>query len=608
MMSNSRFKIRTRLLSALLGAAFLFSLENASAARAGAIQLINGIDPHGPVKVDGNDGYVYFGQLHTAGCTGEMDRAPVNGGSLGVIATGLSGVDGGTCRGLNEILFSTDPGLQAQRVLYGWSIGNASSTIAAADLSGSNPIDLVSEEFADLKGAYGGNVYYPSLFQYLSTVPIGGGASDRLLSGYFIRDISIDLPDPNYPSGSDGVFFINYYDDSVYRSALASGPASPLIQSVPDEGTILTDSRNVYLRGFSDSDRLIEAGKGASCTIPNCLSLFSDPVSSFVVDESESDNPAGSVFVSDGSNLWRVAKTGGAQLMHAGTGLTVLQTDGAKVYFIDGQNLRTLPVNAITSDKPVTYASGVHPDFWTLDNGFYWTDDGDGTPGSGSVYYIAQQASQYDRMRYSSAAAESSLKSCASVPAVYTALARTVLEAQGQHVPATGVKIDDFYRITDAGNPCGSGGGAPDWSGNGAWQNPVQSAVAFGSARNVTASTDLSSLVNQGPVMIQGENSVRWMLLTSDSSVPHGAEQVSGISAYDPLSGSRVLFQFDSGTGKYKAVLILDPRANVWCAWTADCPRLVSDIHTSTLNFNINTLGIIENFVPRRYIATTVRP
>ncbi len=321
MIQFTRARIWTRRLRAALPTAFLYYFTHATIACANAVQLVGGIDVHGPIQIDANDGFAYFGQLHISDCSGEMDRVSINGGGAGVVATGLSGIDGGTCRGLNEILFSTDPGLQKQRVLFSWSIGNASGTMAAADLSGSNRIDLVSAVFEDLHGAYQGKAYYPSGFNFLSTVPVGGGSPQNLVSGYFIRSISFDLPNSNYPSGSDGIYFTNYYDKSVYRSDLIAGGATAVIQGMPDEGVILTDSRNVYLSDFSDGNRLIVEAKGASCTVPNCLSLFSGTINGFVVDESERDNPNGSVFVSEGSNLWRVSKSGTSQLMHAGTGI-----------------------------------------------------------------------------------------------------------------------------------------------------------------------------------------------------------------------------------------------------------------------------------------------
>ncbi len=265
-------------------------------------------------------------------------------------------------------------------------------------------------------------------------------------------------------------------------------------------------------------------------------------------------------------------------------------------------------MNAASTDQPVNLATNFNPAYWTLDNGFYWTDPGDGSPGAGSVNYVAQQASQLDSLQYSSSAAEASLYKCAALSALYTALARTVLESEGQHVQATGVKIDDFYRVNNSSDPCGAGGGTSDWSGSSTRQNPVQNNVTYSSIKKVTASTDLESLVQQGPVLLEGSKSVRWMLATANVTVTHGTEQVAGVSMYDPLSGSRVLFQYDVGQGQYKPALILDPRKNVWCAWTGECPNLVKNIRTTTARFTLYELGVIQDFVPRHYMTAVVRP
>src|SRR5262249_9074067 len=142
--------------------------------------------------------------------------------------------------------------------------------------------------------------------------------------------------------------------------------------------------------------------------------------------------------------------------------------------------------------------------------------------------------------------------------------------------------------------------------GNGTWQNPVQSNGTFGTKTKVTASFDLATQVANGPVLLQGTKTARWLLATNTATVTHSSGPGSGISAYDPQNGTRVLRRAKSGG--YNPVLILDPKTHVWCAWVAECPNLVTDMRSTTLNFTAASLEPTQDFVAKFYIAATVRP
>ncbi|HWA92539.1 MAG TPA: hypothetical protein VG889_21085 [Rhizomicrobium sp.] len=576
----------------------------ASPAAADAILLASGLNAPPAIALDGNGGRLFFSQLDTATCDGELDRIPASGGALQTIGTGFGARDGAVCRGLTQLLFTSDSAALKQKAIYGWSIGNADYATGTSDLDG-NPQLLTSMHFGTLLGVLGGDAYYSYGFCCLATLPVGGGGLQNAASGYFVRSTAFDPSDPNYAPDAAGIYFINYFDSTVYRYDLTSQAVASVMQGLPTEGYIATDSRNVYWS--DDTSALLVQAKGASCVMPACTALHTGATThGIAVDEAETDNPAGSVFFSTGTKLYRAAKTGGTRLVYGGADVLVLATDGAQVYFTDGTTLKSIPVNATSPSKALTLASAVSPVHWTLNDGLYWTDSGDGSPGAGKIFYVVQQASQLDALQYSTSADAAALQACAALPALYATLARTVLEAQGLHVAATGVKFDDFYRVVDSGNPCASGGGAADWSGNGVWQNPVQGNVAFAARKKATAATDLAALLAGGPVMLQGTKSARWLLATNAAVVTHGSDQVAGISAYDPLSGSRLLLQPDAGS--YHAALILDPRTNVWCAWAAECPNLVKDIKSSTLKFISYDLGVLQDFAPKFYITTTVRP
>jgi len=572
-----------------------------STAMAGAIPLATGLNRPQPILLDGNGANVYFGQLTQSPCAGELDSIPVSGGNIVQLSTAAALSDSGRCRGTDPIVLS------GTSILYADG-GYVTADIDRVDTPCGGSCTHLEHSISGgaLFEAANGNAYFMSGFSTLNTVPVSGGASSSLISGYFIRSTALDQPNPNYAATATGFYFVDYYTKNAFRMDLSTHSVTTLMHGLPVEGIILTDSKNLYWSGEDQGQGLFAADKTSDCTIGTCVALLSGNIDSFIVDESESDNPDGSVFASDGTHLWHITKAGVAQSIYSGTGVKALATDGAKIYFLAGGGLKTLPVTATNSTAPRNVASGVTPQYWTLNNGFHWTEFSGDTPGTGAVFYVAQQSSQLDTLQYTLSANEALLYKCTALAAVYANMARTVLEAQAQHVAATGIKIDDFYRISGSGDPCATGGGAGDWTGNGTWQNPVQSNVTFGTKTTITASFDLTAQVANGPVLLQGTRTPRWLLATNTATVTHGLGPVSGISAYDPQTGTRVLLQANSGS--YNPVLILDPKTNVWCAWVAECPNLVNDMRSTTLNFVASSLEPTQDFVAKFYIPATVRP
>jgi hypothetical protein len=585
--------------------ASLFSISTVAEAGNGIV-LETGLNAPTSIAVDGNGRSLYFRQLEQSPCQGGLDAIPADGGADTQISSSSALYDSGYCRGVSSASFS------GADIIFGYGGYVTYNIDVASAPCGSSCTHLVSGlSGGALLGALNGQVYYSAGFSAINSIPVSGGSSSQLTGDVFVRANVIDAPNPNYNAFSQGIYFIDYYTKNVDRLDLTSSTPTAVIQGLPDEGNILTDSLNTY---WADGNSIIEAAKNSTCSVPTCTTLYSGQVNSFVVDEQEVDNSAGSIFFSTGSSLVRLAKSGGAQTMYSGTSVSVLQTDGAQVYFVDNGVLKSLPVNAISGNKPLTLASSIAVSRSTLNDGFYWTTVGSGQPGAGSVSYVVQQASQIDNFQYSSTSVAVSEHKCSCQAAVLAMLARSVLKAQGQYTAATGIKIDDFFQVTDPTNPCGGKGGGGDWGPTiGTWKNPVYNNVKLQKKSPITSTTNLSSLLQTGPVLLQDSLKPHWILATNQAAVSYNNSAVSGIVAYDPLSGSKVLLTAVQ-PGTYKVGLILDPKTNVWCGSSTDCPNLLKDINGAALKFSVmhfssyDLTKVLETFTPDNYIQTIVRP
>jgi hypothetical protein len=614
---STRIRTLAFALALSISAMFVFSAP----LFAGRITLATNLNPAGALAIDPNGRSIEFSQVTQSPCAGEVDAIPADGGVLTQLSTNAALVDSGYCRGVGQLWYAQD------YLVYGYGgyvttnidrvnapCGNSCKHLVA-NLSGGNFLGTLGS-FSPRKS----NAYFMAGFSSLNQIPLAGGAQSVLTSGYFIESTSLDAPNPNYPASASGLFFVDHNTLNVFASDFSAGTPTTVIQSLPDEGAIQADSRYVF---WWDANSIVEGAKGQTCSIPACTTLASGAVQSVVIDESEVDNSAGSVYFSDGANLWLQQKSGGVpQLMYAGANTTVLQTDGAQVYFSDSGSLFLLPVLATTGDLPINLSSVGTVGSSTLNDGFYWIDGGNGSPGAGFLSYIVEQASQVDSYQYSSTPNAKLEHKCSCKAAVYAALARYVLRAQGQFTAATGVKIDDFFYVGSPA-PCAAGdttsGGF--WAGNKLnWTNPVFDNVKFG-AKTKIAGDVLESMLANGPVLVQDDSKPHWVLATNVATVAYDGGQVTGIVAYEPLSGSKVLLAYNSSSSSYYVDLILDPLMNIWCSGTAGCPNLLSDINRGALRystpFNANGTpnfskydleSVVEKFTPDYAIAATVSP
>lgn len=598
---------------------------------AGAITIATGLDYPAAVKVDANGANLIFSQTSQAqSCGGGADQvdaipADENSGEPEPIATGTAIYDSGRCRGVSEIALSQG------FLVYGYG-GYVTTDIDEAQ-ERSPCLSSCAHLEQNLGGAgflgnFDGCAIYFQNFADIDNVAINGGrCQGQLTSSHWPRSNVIDDPDPNYASSSSGLYFFDYDSFNVERMDLNGYTVSPIIQNISQEGYILTDSQNVY---FSAGQNLYEGAKSSSCSLStaDCLSLYTGTLQSYAVDESENDtaDQSGSAFVSDGTNLWQTPKNGSAATkIYSGTNIQTVSTDGSDVYFVDNGALEVLPVNAANHpvDPLMLVSSSVNVSYSELGDGFYWADDGDGTDGAGSLYYVVEQASQLDSLQYTKLALvekPNKMYKCSCEAAVFAMLARNVLRAQGQYVAASGIKIDDFFYIATENNPCNpnDNGGAYWYGNNNGWMNPVSNNITFGTYTKVTKKTNIASLLSAGPVLLQTKPKSaepHWILATNVATVQYGSNQVTGVVAYDPLSGTKLLLQESGGTYQN---LILDPLTDVWSSCSGSCTTLLSDINGGALqfsylnrkreSFSLYDLDYVLGFTPNYYCTTSVTP
>lgn len=582
-------------------ALFLGAAQNASA---DGLSLGKNLNAPGPIALDGSGAHLFFGQTTQSACGGELDNFPADAGTKTQVANGTALFDSGYCRGIDRMAFS------GAAVVYGYG-GYVTYNIDEASAScGNHCQHLVSGmQGGAFLGVFNGSAYFSFGFRDINSIPLTGGSSNTLASGYFVRAISFDTPNPNYSPKSNGLYFVDWNTYGAYRLDLKNNGLSTVMQGNPDEGSILTDSKNVY---WSDGTQIISGAKNTTCTYP-CSKLYAGTVTGFVADETELDNSKGSLFFSDNSNLWRLPKSGTASVVYTGANVRVLQTDGAAVYFLDNGFLKLLPVNANIGVAPLALASSASVSSSTLADGFYWTDVGNGNPGTGELNYVVQQVSQLDGLQYSRSDLAIKLYKCSCKAATFAMLARGVLRSHGQYVAATGVKIDYFFNTNGSQDPCPdkNAPGADWYAANGAWKNPVLDDVELGDPHKIGA-TDIALLVQKGPVLLgRSDSNLHWILATNLAKVTHGNDTASGIAAYDPLSGSKVLVQGQAGA--YYLGLILDPKTNTWCNWTTDCPNLIDDMNKAALKFGIvkaftsRDVSFLQSFTPSHYQAAVVK-
>jgi len=593
MQSNTRIYLAA-------GLAITFAIGGSSA-MAGGIRLASNLSAPGPVRLDGGGTHVFFGQAIQSPCTGDLESLPADGGAKTQVAANAVLFESGYCRGISKMVFS------GPSVVYGYGGYNDYNLDIASSPCGASCTHLLTGlTGGTFLGVYNKNAYYSSNFSDIDTIPLTGGHLNTLASGYFVRSTMLDsITQKGWISG---LYFVDYNSNSVFDLFLKTKQVTAIISSAPDEGLILTDSQRVY---WWDGSQIIASKKTVNCLFP-CSTLYSGRVTSIALDESELDNQKGSAFFGDDTSLWRLPKAGGAQIIYKGKSVQVLQTDGAAVYFIDHGTLKILPTNATISTPPLILASSVAAAYSTLDDGFYWADDADGSAGSGKLTYIVQQVSQLDSLQYSTTDLAGKLYTCSCKAAAFAMLARSVLISHGLDVAASGVKVDSFFSGVESQDPCTDGVGA-DWAGNGTWMNPVHDDVQL-SDNIPIGNTDIASLLKSGPVFLGRKgtknSNLHWVLATNVATIVHGSEKLSGIAAYDPLTGSKVLLQ--GGAGSYRIKLILDPTTNLWCTFS-EC-ALVNDINNAALKFGAigggftsNDLSFLQAFTPSYYQTALVK-
>jgi hypothetical protein len=304
--------------------------------------------------------------------------------------------------------------------------------------------------------------------------------------------------------------------------------------------------------------------------------------------------------------------------------------DTSAVYFRDGSKLLKLPANAAAGAAPTILSSSADiQDDPVLKDGLFWTSVAQYLNGAGSANMVVEQVSQLDSLQYGSSTAALEAP-CACLATIYAQLARNILRTQQNAfagelqnslgIPAS-VTVDDFFQVSNPNSPCSkTGGKGAAWAGNGTWTNPAYGAAVGFTVTNPIGATDLSAALANGPVLLEGATSsatgaaeAHWILANGPATIQYASAKVSGIVAYDPLSGSKILLT--GGAGSYSVKFILDPVTSAWCNFSVTCAgkgsgTLVSHINTPTMNppFKIGDLNSIKAFRPNHYRALTISP
>jgi hypothetical protein len=246
------------------GIALASVFTNASGAIADGISLAKKLNAPGPIALDGSGADLFFGQVSASPCTGEFDAVPADAGPLTQIATGTAMVDSyGICRGLQDQIVFAGP-----TVVYAYGSYDAKNIDEATAPCGDSCNHLVQNMVGGaFLGLYNGSAFYSANFSNIDSIPLTGGTVSTLASGYFVRSNSLDTPNPNYPANSQGLYYVDYYTLGVYRFDLKSDALTTVIQGNPDEGSILTDSKNVY---WYDGQGIISGFKKSTCQFRNC--------------------------------------------------------------------------------------------------------------------------------------------------------------------------------------------------------------------------------------------------------------------------------------------------------------------------------------------------
>jgi hypothetical protein len=579
------------------------------------VSIAVGLSTPQPPAIGPTGGYLYFGQQSQATCQAELDRMPADAsnGTWSTIASGLGLSDSyADCRGIGAIAFS------GSKLIYNWGSYD-NSTLVVANLDGSGSQTLVKNySGGNLLGIINGAVYYTTGFSQINKIPLSGGTSTALASGYFVRSTVVDP----FDGAAGAIYFVDYYSNGVWRFDAGRNSAQEIISGATQEGVIFEDTGNVYLV-FSGG--IFKVRKGQVCAISStCVTLWPTPTQSGTVQSYALGK--GSIFFTVGADLWRVSTSGaGATKLYSGTTPHVQAADTGFVYFTDGTQLFKLISDAGAGGKPILLSTSAHFDASTLDHGLYWTDKAGSIDGAGAVHMVVEQVSQLDSLQYGSSTAAMEAP-CAGLGAIYTQLARSVLRLQN---PTTlnapgymgiiqNITIDEFLDVTNPTSPCAStSGSGAVWAGVGSFHNPVSGAVKGLTTTNALGLTDIGSLLSTGPVLLESvapsAAGPHWILATEQAVVSYAGATVSGVIAYDPLSGTKILLT--GGGGSNAATLILDPVTSAWCGFSDPCAgaggaTLVSHINTSTMKpaFNTADLAAIQSFQPSYYRAITISP
>lgn len=285
-----------------------------------ATVIANGLNSPSSLVLDA--GNVYFAD--NTSTDGIVKSVSISGGSVTTLFTGATLYDGCSYHGVAQLQATNS-------TIYGHYGGYIQLNIFSGSETGGVLTTLAPISGGVFIGVVGTNLFYSSNFSYLNEMPVTGGSSTQLVSGYFIRGYAFD---------SGAIYFSDYNSKDVKKYAISSGTLTTLIGGNSTEGSIFIDNTNLY----------------------------------FNIDGSIKVVPKAGGFV---STLVSSANANG------------YASDGTYVYYVENHAIKSIPVTGGVPSSLINIPASSLSSLVMDDSFIYWNDISGGT-GAGKILRMAK--------------------------------------------------------------------------------------------------------------------------------------------------------------------------------------------------------------------------
>jgi hypothetical protein len=268
--------------------------------------IASNLDAPASLQIDA--GQVYF--TDNVGSSAVIKSVPSQGGPLSTIVDLPAIYDSGAYRGIGAYSIDAD-------TISGEYGGYESLNLFSAPKAGGAVTTLANVGGAHFLGATGGYVYFMQNFSEIDRMPLTGGASTQLLTGYFARSSAID---------ASALYFVDYFTKNVFRLDLQTFAVATIFGGNNAEGSIFIDANNIYFNLAGNIESVPKAG-GVPTTLVSdgtATGYASDGTNVYFVDS-----------VDEG--IHKVPVVGGLTSLvasvAAGTQVTSIAVDDARIYW-----------------------------------------------------------------------------------------------------------------------------------------------------------------------------------------------------------------------------------------------------------------------------------